>query len=133
MQNDEQEIRELISTWLTASKAGDTDKVLSLMTDDVIFLIAGQPASVMRKADFAAAARAQAGPDASEIDGSSDIQEIKVLGDWAFLWQKLSVTMTPPGDAKPTTRAGYTLTILRKEGDQWKLARDANMLAPVTV
>ncbi|HET7308020.1 MAG TPA: SgcJ/EcaC family oxidoreductase [Gammaproteobacteria bacterium] len=128
MQNDEQDIRELISTWLAASKAGDTEKVLSLITDDVVFLVAGQPASVMRKADFAAALQAQAGPDAPEIEGSSDIQEIKVLGDWAFLWQKLSVTMTPPGDAKPMTRAGYTLTIVRKEGGKWKLARDANML-----
>lgn len=131
MQTDEQLIRELVSTWLAASKAGDTDKILSLMTEDVVFLVAGQPAAVMRKADFAAAAKAQAGEDAPAIDGSSDIQEIKVLGDWAFLWQKLSVTMSPPGDARPTTRAGYTLTILRKEDGQWKLARDANMLAPV--
>lgn len=130
MQSDEQQIHELVSTWLAASKAGDTDTLLSLMTDDVTFLIAGQPASVMRKADFAAAARAQAGPDAPAIDGSSDIQEIKALGDWAFLWQKLSVTITPPGGT-PETRAGYTLTILRKEDGRWKLARDANMLAPI--
>lgn len=130
MQTDEQQIRELVSAW-AANKAGDTDKVLSLMTDDVVFLVAGQPASVMRKTDFAAAAQSQTGPDAPDIDGSSEIQEIKVLGDWAFLWQKLSVTVAPPGYAEPTSRAGYTLTILRKNDGQWKLARDANMLAAV--
>jgi hypothetical protein len=28
-------------------------------------------------------------------------------------------------------RAGFTLSILRKEGGRWRLTRDANMLAPV--
>ena len=38
MTRDEQEIRDLVSTWMSATKAGDTDAVLSLMTDDVVFL-----------------------------------------------------------------------------------------------
>ncbi len=59
MQSDEQEIRQLVSTWMAASKAGDVETVLSLMADDVIFLMPGQ--EVMGKADFAAAARAQSG------------------------------------------------------------------------
>jgi uncharacterized protein (TIGR02246 family) len=88
MQNDEQEIRQLVSTWMAASKAGDVDKVLSLMADDVVFLVPGQPA--MGKADFAAAARAQSGTDAPPFEGSSEIQEIKILGDWAFMWTKLT-------------------------------------------
>jgi uncharacterized protein (TIGR02246 family) len=130
MQNDEQEIRQLVSTWMTASKAGDVEKVLSLMADDVVFLVAGQPP--MRKADFAAAARAQAGADAPQFDGSSEIQEIEILGDWAFMWQKLTVVVTPPNGTPPITRAGHTLTIFRKQNGRWVLARDANMLAPVT-
>jgi uncharacterized protein (TIGR02246 family) len=86
MENDEQEIRQLVSTWLAASKAGDIETVLSLMSDDIVFLTPGQP--VMRKADFAAAARAQAGWDGQEapqFNGSSEIQEIRILGDWAFM------------------------------------------------
>lgn len=129
MQSDEQEIRQLVSTWMTANKAGDVETVLSLMTDDVVFLIAGQPP--MRKADFAAAARAQTGADAPRFDGISEIQEIKILGDWAFMWQKLTVVVTPPGGADSTTRAGHTLTILNRQNGKWVLARDANMLAPV--
>ena len=129
MQDDEQQIRELVSTWMRASKAGDVEKVLSLMANDAVFLIAGQP--VMRKADFAAAARTQSSPDAPQFDGTSEIQEIRVLGDWAYMWTKLTVVVTPPG-GKPMTRAGHTLSILRKENGRWLLARDANMLAPVT-
>src|SRR5262249_51402028 len=93
MQSDEQEIRALVSTWMAATKAGEVDKVLSLMSDDVVFLMPGQP--VMRKAGFAAAARAQAGKDAPKFDGTSEIQEIKLLGDWAFLWTKLTVVVSP--------------------------------------
>ena len=129
MQNDEQEIRQLVSTWMAASKAGDVDTVLSLMADDVVFLVPGQP--VMRKADFAAAARAQAGKDAPRFDGSSEIQELRILDDWAFMWARLTVVVTPPGGAEPVTRAGHTLTILKKQDGRWVLARDANMLAPV--
>jgi uncharacterized protein (TIGR02246 family) len=129
MPSDEQEIRQLVSTWMEASKAGDVEKVLSLMADDAVFLVPGQP--VMRKADFAAAARAQSGPNAPQFDGSSEIQEIKVLGDWAFMWTKLTVAVIPPGGAQSITRAGHTLTILMKQNGRWVLARDANLLAPV--
>jgi uncharacterized protein (TIGR02246 family) len=129
MQSDEEEIRRMVSTWLAASKAGDVETVLSLMADDVVFLVPGQP--VMRKADFAAAARAQSDQEAPQFDGRSEIQEIRVLGEWAFMWTKLTVVVTPPGGAHSMTRAGHTLSILKKQGGKWVLARDANMLVPV--
>jgi uncharacterized protein (TIGR02246 family) len=129
MQTDEQEIRQLVSTWMEATKAGDVEQVLSLMADDVVFLVPGQP--VMHKADFAAAARTQAGPNGPQIDGSSEIQEIKILGDWAFMWTRLTVVVTPSEGAPPITRAGHTLTILNKQNGKWVLARDANLLVTV--
>ncbi|HWF59798.1 MAG TPA: hypothetical protein VN666_05745 [Nitrospira sp.] len=85
----------------------------------------------MRKADFAVAARAQSGQDAPQFDGRSEIQEIKILGDWAFMWSKLTVIVTPPGGAQSMTRAGHTLTIFKKQSGKWVLARDATMLVPV--
>jgi uncharacterized protein (TIGR02246 family) len=129
MHSDEQEIRQLVSTWMTATKAGDIDTVLSLMADDVVFLIPGQP--VMGKADFAVATRAQSGKDGPKFDGTSEILEIKILGDWDFMWTKLTVVVTPPNGAPSMTRAGRTLSILKKEHGRWVLARDANMLTPV--
>ncbi len=129
MDRDEQEIRQLVFTWMAATKAGDIETVLLLMADDVVFLMPGQP--LMRKADFAAAARAQAGQDGPRFDGTSEIQEIKILGEWAFMWANLSVVVTPPGNGKPMTRAGYTLSILKKQSGKWVLARDANMLSSV--
>lgn len=129
MTHDEQEIRQLVSTWMAASKAGDVDTVLSLMADDAVFLVPGQP--VMRKADFAVAARAQSRPDGPQMDGTSEIQEIKVVGEWAFMWTRLTVVVTPPGGGPALTRAGHTLTILNKQKGRWVLSRDANLLAPI--
>jgi uncharacterized protein (TIGR02246 family) len=130
MQTDEQKIRQLVATWMAATKAGDVETVLGLMADDVVFLLPGQPP--MGKSTFAAAAKAHSNQEAPQFDGSSEIQEIQVLGDWAFMWTKLSVVVTQPGNAAPITRAGHTLSILKKQNGKWVLARDANMLAPVS-
>ena len=129
-QRDEQEIRELVSAWMDATKAGEIEKVLSLMSDDVVFLMPGQPP--MGKAGFAAAARAHAGKDTPNVNGTSEIQEITVLGEWAFMWTKLTVVVTPTGGGPSMTRSGHTLSVLKKRQGKWVLSRDANMLTPVT-
>jgi uncharacterized protein (TIGR02246 family) len=131
MQNDEQEIRQLVATWIAATKAGDIETVLSLMADDVVFLLPGRPPMIGKSA-FATAAKAQSNEQAPQFDGTSEIQEIKVLGEWAFMWTKLTVVVTPPGGPPAMTRAGYTLSILKKQDGKWVLARDANMLSPVS-
>src|SRR5262245_21694299 len=129
MSNDEQEIRDLVATWIAATRAGDVEKVLSLMAEDVVFLLPGQPAMIGKSA-FAAAAGTQTKQPPAKFEGTSDIQEIKVIGDWAFMWTKLKIAVTPPGGASPMTRAGHTLSILKKQNGRWLLARDANMLSP---
>jgi len=125
MQDDERAIRDLVSTWISASNSRDVQKVLSLMADDVLFLIAGQ--KPMRKADYIASQTALEGV---AMEAKSEIQEIRVFGDWAYLWTKLSVVMTPRGGLA-VTRAGNTLSILQKRDGRWLLVRDANMLAEV--
>src|SRR6266849_8605017 len=127
MTEDERAIRELVDTWLAASKAGDLATVLSLMTDDVIFMVPGR--KPFGKEAFAAASE---GMKSVRIEGSSDIQEIQVIGDWAYLRNYLEVTMTPDGGS-PVRRSGYTLTILRKKPNgKWVLARDANLMTLAT-
>ena len=128
--NDERAIRDLVATWMAASRAGDTAKVLSLMADDVIFQVPGR--EPFGKEEFAAMSQKMSdGMTGVRIDGSSDIRELRVLGDWAYLRNHITITVTPPG-GKPVKRAGTTLTILRKETDgRWLLARDANLLTEV--
>jgi|SRR6188472_631455 len=131
MTADEQEIRELVATWMSATKAGDLATVLSLMTDDVVFLVAGK--EPFGKQQFAAAMNPPAlSAPLPVIDGHSEIQEIRVSGDHAYMWARLRVEVTPPGGVT-VQRTGHTLSVLRKEGGRWRLARDANLLSPVSI
>lgn len=129
MQSDEKEIRELVETWISASKAGDLETVLSRMTDDVVFLRPGHSPMIGKEA-FAAASTAQSGQP-FELSGTSDVQEIQVFGEWAYMWTRLTNVANPTNGGQPVRRAGHTLSILKKQGGRWRLARDANMLAVV--
>lgn len=123
MSDDERAIRQVVESWTEASKRGDTATVLSLMTDDALFMVPGQ--EPFGKAAFAAASK---GMDGMKLDGKSEIVELKVLGDWAFIRNHIDIAVTPPGGST-VRRAGYTLTLLQKGADgQWRLARDANLL-----
>jgi len=122
--DDERAIRQLIAAWLDASASGDNEKVLELMTDDVVFLRPGNP-PMRGKPAFAAAQSAQG---SMHIDARSEIQEIRVFGEFACCWNKLTVDITPEGDAKPIRQSGDVLSIFRKEDGVWRLFRDANLL-----
>ena len=125
MGDDERAIRELVATWHRATAAGDLQRILSLMAEDVVFLAPGRPP--MRGKDaFAAGFRSLI--QTHRIESVGTIKEIHVAGDWAYFWAQLSVTMTPL-NGPPNRRTGPTLTIVRKLADgAWVLARDANML-----
>ncbi|MBZ9662195.1 SgcJ/EcaC family oxidoreductase [Mesorhizobium sp. ESP-6-4] len=124
MTDDATAIRQVVETWMAASRKGDLETVLGLMTDDVVFMVPGK--EPFGKEAFAAASRNMG---ETRIDGDSEIVELKLLGDWAYIRNRIDMTATPPG-GEPVRRSGYTLTLLRKENDgRWRLARDANLLA----
>jgi uncharacterized protein (TIGR02246 family) len=125
--NDEQQIRDLITTWLRVSAEGDISQILPLMTEDVVFLVAGQPPMRGREA-FAASIAGWQGKFSLETD--CEIQEIQVSGNLAYSWTRLSVTMTPVAGGPANRRSGNTLTVLRKNADgNWQIFRDANLLS----
>jgi uncharacterized protein (TIGR02246 family) len=127
MDKDQEEIRKLIGTWLSATRAGDVEQVLELMTPDVVFLVPGQPAMVGIEA-FEKGLRGMLATHA--IESSSEIEEIEVSGDMAYSRTRLEVTVTSKHGGTPLLRSGHTLSILRKGGDgRWRLSRDANLLA----
>lgn len=127
MSQDEQEIRGLIELWLSASQAGDVDAVLSLMSEDAMFMSAGQQPMVGREAFARGLNKVLA---ENVIESTSEIAEIVVSGDLAYCRTKLGVTITSKHGQLPILRSGDTLSILRKGADgKWVLTRDANMLA----
>lgn len=123
MSADEQAIRKLIDDWMEASARGDLAKVLSMMSDDVVFMTPGR--EPFGKQEFAAQSAAMKD---MKVEGVAKPVEMKVLGDWAWLRNHITVTVTPPG-GQPAKRAGYTLTILNRKPDgRWVITRDANLL-----
>jgi uncharacterized protein (TIGR02246 family) len=123
MTDDEDAIRRVVETWMAASKSGDLATVLSLMTDDVVFMIPGQ--EPFGKEAFAAASASMRDV---RIEGASEVVELQIFGDWAFIRNRIEIIATPP-DGAPVRRSGYTLTLLRREPDGgWRLARDANLM-----
>lgn len=90
MNQDERAIRELVERWMQASMSGDTQTVLSLIADDAIFMVPGR--EPFGKEVFAAASDGQR---QFRLEGSSDIQEIQILGDWAYMRNLVRVAITP--------------------------------------
>ena len=120
---DQMAIRNLVHRWLDATKAGDYETVLTLMADDVVFLVPG------REPFGKEAFRSQSQQLKNAlVEGKSDIQEIEVIGDRAWMLNRLEVRIRPP-NGRPMTRSGYTLTIFRKQANgNWVIARDANLV-----
>ena len=123
MNGDEQAIRDLIHTWIAASKAGDIETVLGLMSDDIVFMVPGRS---FGKAAFQAASEAMKGMG---FEAVSEILEVHITGDHAWCRTHLTVTVSPP-NGNTVHRSGNTLSILQKQTDgKWLMIRDANMLA----
>lgn len=124
MSDDERAIRELVDSWMEASKAGDTATVLDLMTDDVLFMVPGR--EPFGKEQFRSTSESMRDV---KMNGRAEIREIEVLGSWAWIRNHIDLTITP-ATGEPVRRSGYTLTILRKCGDgRWRLFRDANFVS----
>jgi uncharacterized protein (TIGR02246 family) len=129
-QHDEQAIRALIAHWMDATRRGDVAAILPLTTDDVVFMVPGQPPMTGRDS-FAEGMRAMA--HTHRVLPDSVVEEVAVSGDMAYCRTRLEIRIEPVGGGVPVRRAGYTLSVFRRGTDgRWQLARDANLLAPVT-
>jgi uncharacterized protein (TIGR02246 family) len=125
MGSDEQAIRDVIANWKRATLERDDAQLASLMAEDAVFLTPGNPP--MRGRDTFM--RLLPALQRFRVDSSSDIEEIRVTGEWAYCWTSLRVVATPLDGGPAIRRSGNTLSIFQKEKDgRWVLARDANML-----
>ncbi|MFC5435981.1 YybH family protein [Rhodanobacter umsongensis] len=126
MTDDERSIRALIERWHNATAEGDVDTVLTLMSEDVEFLVPGRD-PMRGRAAFAAGLRTLL--KTHRIHSSGDVQEVKVSGDLAFALTQLKVRVIPLGTDQENARSGYALSVFRKQGDGvWLLVRDVNLL-----
>jgi uncharacterized protein (TIGR02246 family) len=128
--SDARSIRELTMRWTTAVKAQDIDRLLSLVTDDVVFLPPGGAPIRGKQAvgDLYRLLFAQ-----FDVEQSASAEEIEVSGDWAFSWGAEVLTLSPRTGGQPIRMRGRGLTILRRQPDEsWRFARGINNSAPET-
>src|SRR5436853_2243463 len=100
---DERAIRELHATWIDAVNAGDLDRLLSLMADDVAFLNPGQ--APFGRDGFStgfSAAHQQA-----QIRCASELEEVVVVGEVAYTRSRDSLSVIPRAGGKAMQMAGH--------------------------
>ena len=78
MGRDEQAIRDLVATWMSASAAGDHERVLGLMDDDVVFLLPGRPPMRGNAAFAPKAARAASNGQSLAVEA---LAARRIIGD----------------------------------------------------
>ena len=122
-QNDKQAIRDVVHTWLEASKKNDSSTLLKLLADDVIFITPGR--EPFGKEAFASDKQMKD----VKMEADIEIKELEVAGDWAWMRSFLNVTFTPK-DGNRVKHAGHILTIFQKQPDGWVIKRDANFVQP---
>ena len=123
---DEQQIRELMAEWRRLTAEGNLDGLLSLLTDDVVFLTPGNPP--ISKEHFAKGFQDVSAK--ARIEAIQDVKEISASGDIATAWSHLTIVLTPKQGGKTSEASGYVLSVFqRSPSGKWLLARDANLVA----
>lgn len=126
MTNDEQAIRAVVANWARASAIGDYHTMLTMLADDMVFVVPGAPP--FGKTEFAAAWE---GPmRGAKINCDAEVEEVLISGDFGVTRTKLRVQITTT-EGQTSAANGYTMTLFRKQADgRWVMARDANLLTP---
>jgi uncharacterized protein (TIGR02246 family) len=121
-------LRDLHSTWIAAVNAGDLARLLTLMTDDVVFLNPGQ--APFGREGFTAAF--SAAHHRLRLHCVSDLNEVVVAGEIAYTRSHDTLSASPHLGGEQVRLAGDRLTVYRRQPDgRWLLARDAHTLSPV--
>lgn len=125
---DVRAIHELYADWFGAMEEGDVDRILSLVTDEVILKGGGGPAVRGRDA-LAVALRDFLDEFTEEVEYSVD--EVEVAGEWAWARIDESTRIVPKDGRPPVTVTGMHLAVLRRDdGGGWRVARDVGAAAP---
>ena len=120
-------IRQFFEEWHRATVAEDLDRLRELMSEDVVFLTAGQPPMQGRDAFAKAFTEAL---QHFRIAPQGILRDITINGHLASVWSELTVTLTPRSGGPVRVRKGHTLTVLRQRtSGEWVLIRDANLLS----
>ena len=114
-------IREQHHQATVALSAGDLDTMMAVYADGVVMLPPNEPARV-----GTAAVRSmwESVLETFAVDVSVDVEEVEVLGEWAFERGTFNMRLTPKSGGAPVDDTGKYLDVLRRQADgSWKYWR----------
>ena len=119
-------IRAVFESWYRAMEDGDVDRLISLVSDDVI-VKPPDAAPIAGKNSLRQALGAFLETHSETVD--YDIQESEVCGQLAFSRILERATILPRTGGATAVVSGIHLTILRRQPDgEWLIARDISSL-----
>jgi uncharacterized protein (TIGR02246 family) len=129
--NERQEIETLNKDWLAAEANKDIAKLLTLVTDDVVFLPINWPAVAGKQA---VEAMYRVFFDRfSVIEHTTSISEIRITDDWAFVLGSEKLILTPKAGGASVELNGHGMSILQRDAHgAWRFARGINNLIAKT-
>ena len=120
---DLQAIKNVIEQEIAAANAGDAERFLGILSDDVVIMPPNE--QVVRGEQAGPWLRAFLDQFAMQLEPYSNEQFV-VAGDWAFHLYSYEWTLTPKAGGEPITDKGKGIHILQRQPDgSWLLAVDA--------
>ena len=114
-------IRRQVERAVAALNTGDVDTLAKLRTDDAVVLKPGGPPE---KGKDEIRSNLEALFADWGVNESRTIEEIRLAGEWAFVWGFYEVVLTPTGEGESAQEKGKYIDILRLESDgEWRFAR----------
>ena len=112
-------IKELYNQATLACSTGDAELYLSIFTEDAVVMPPGYPAA-MGKEELRPMIEGLFG--LFDLELPYTVEEVEVIGDWAFARSSWQYSMTPKEGGETTTSPGKQLDNLKRQSDgSWKI------------
>lgn len=133
LEADRKAIAELQQRDIEANIAVDTDKILALRTDNIVYLVPGRAPLVGQDAvrKYLEEIRQQLA-DWDMVGYEENWQEVQVVGDFAVQWGTINIRAKKEGERAESAAVRNTMQVLRRQPDgSWKISRTIwNLQAP---
>jgi len=124
-EEDQKAIADLQRRDIEANMALDTEKLLALRTDDVVYLVPGRAPLVGQDA-----VRKYLGEISGQLANwdmlayEENWQEVQVVGDFAFEWGTVNIRAMQEGEKRESAALRNVMQVLRRQPDgDWKISR----------
>ena len=124
---DQKAIADLQRRNIEANMALDTEKLLALRTDDVVYLAPGRAPLVGQDAvrKYLGEIRGQLA-NWDMLAYEENWQEVQVVGDFAFEWGTVNIRARQEGERRESEALRNVMQVLRRQPDgDWKISRVA--------